>query len=60
LVKDYKDTYNRVRNGEEITTLIHWDLSNSNILFRGDDFKVIDWQWASIGNPIVDILRFLV
>lgn len=27
---------------------------------KDSTIKVIDWQWASVGNPIVDVSRFLI
>jgi thiamine kinase-like enzyme len=55
------DQYNRYK----FNTLIHWDLNPSNVLVKADqtinpNFKVIDWQTASIGIPQWDLVQLLI
>ncbi|XP_037788686.1 uncharacterized protein LOC119584244 [Penaeus monodon] len=43
-------------------TLIHGDLWTGNVMFSGDNTSaiIIDWQFASVDNPVCDILSLLL
>jgi hypothetical protein len=39
--------------------LLHLDVRSDNICFSGDRTLLIDWNWASIGNPVIDLVAWL-
>nr|XP_027225899.1 uncharacterized protein LOC113817979 [Penaeus vannamei] len=43
-------------------TLIHGDLWTGNVMFSGDNTSavILDWQFASVDNPVCDILSLLL
>ncbi|XP_045604605.2 uncharacterized protein [Procambarus clarkii] len=45
-----------------VNTIIHGDLWAGNIMFSNDNklAYIIDWQFVSIGNPVCDIICFLL
>ena len=36
-------------------SLVHGDAHPQNIIFTDDGIRLIDWEWASIGDPAMDI-----
>ncbi|MEK5057088.1 aminoglycoside phosphotransferase family protein [Paenibacillus sp. FSL H7-0326] len=40
--------------------LCHGDPNPGNILFRGDEAVIIDWNNASIGNPEADLAEYII
>ena len=38
--------------------LVHADIRSDNLCI-GDHVKVVDWNWAFVGNPMVDIVAWL-
>jgi hypothetical protein len=40
------------------TGLVHADIRSDNLCI-GDQVKVVDWNWAFIGNPMLDIVAWL-
>jgi aminoglycoside phosphotransferase (APT) family kinase protein len=41
------------------STLLHADLRADNLLLTADRVVVVDWPWASIGAPWIDLLAML-
>ena len=39
--------------------LVHVDIRSDNLCIRGDWALFLDWNWASIGNPVVDLAAWL-
>jgi len=37
--------------------LIHFNLSNKNILFGEDSFKIVSWADACLANPLIELAR---
>jgi hypothetical protein len=37
----------------------HLDTRSDNICFTDNGAKIVDWNWASIGNPLVDVAFWL-
>lgn len=42
-----------------IRSLIHCDLRPENLFFKEGAMKIVDWKYGLIGNPLVDVMRFL-
>jgi hypothetical protein len=38
---------------------LHMDVRSDNVCFAGDRVVLIDWNWACVGNPRVDIAAWL-
>ncbi len=38
---------------------LHFDVRSDNLCFRGNRALLVDWNWACIGNPLVDIALWL-
>ena len=38
---------------------LHLDTRSDNICFRGGQALLVDWNWASVGNPVVDVAFWL-
>jgi Phosphotransferase enzyme family len=38
---------------------LHLDTRSDNICFRGGRALLVDWNWASVGNPVVDVAFWL-
>lgn len=38
--------------------LCHHDLNPDNIVRSGGSLKIIDWEFASLGHPLLDLLKF--
>ncbi|MFH8380785.1 hypothetical protein ACH4E7_07570 [Kitasatospora sp. NPDC018058] len=36
------------------SSLLHTDLSNENVLIRGNQAYLVDWAWATCGAPWID------
>ncbi len=34
--------------------LLHFDLNPMNIICNGDELKIIDWEYAGVGHPIIE------
>ena len=43
--------------GERPARLIHGDLHLDNVVFTPDGPRILDWQTASIGDPVDDVVR---
>lgn len=41
------------------TDLLHLDVRSDNLCFAGDTVKLIDWNWAAVGNGLVDLVFWL-
>jgi hypothetical protein len=39
--------------------LVHVDVRSDNICLRDGRARLVDWNWASVGNPIVDVATWL-
>ena len=39
-------------------TLLHTDLRADNVLLTSGGVVVVDWPWACVGNPLLDIVGF--
>lgn len=39
--------------------LVHGDFKSGNLCFAGDRIVLVDWNWAAIGNGLVDIATWL-
>jgi thiamine kinase-like enzyme len=35
--------------------LLHFDVRSDNVCFAGDRAVLVDWNWAAIGNPVMDV-----
>ena len=40
-------------------SLVHVDVRSDNLCIRGNRALFFDWNWASIGNPLVDLAAWL-
>lgn len=40
-------------------SLVHCDVRSDNICFIGERTLLVDWNWASIGNPALDLISWL-
>ncbi len=38
---------------------VHLDVRSDNICFPAGHAKLVDWNWASVGNPLVDLAFWL-
>lgn len=38
--------------------LVHADIRSDNLCI-GDRVKIVDWNWASVGNPMLDVVAWL-
>lgn len=66
LPRDFDALADRVRKvAEEMKTevekpvLCHNDLYGPNFLVRGDEMRLIDWEYAAMGDPACDIGNFV-
>jgi Phosphotransferase enzyme family len=41
------------------TTFVHVDVRSDNLCFRGDRAVIVDWNWASRGDPVFDVAAWL-
>lgn len=64
---DYDDLSERVERIYECVsregyakTLCHNDIYTTNILFQDDNFYLIDWEFAMVADPAVDLATFIV
>jgi aminoglycoside phosphotransferase (APT) family kinase protein len=39
-------------------SLVHADIRSDNLCI-GDHVKVVDWNWAFVGNPMIDVVAWL-
>lgn len=39
--------------------LVHCDVRSDNICFMGDRTLLVDWNWASVGTPVLDFITWL-
>ncbi len=67
LFKDYQKTKERVMGlkpaidgAEKDHILCHIDSVPDNFLFRGDEIKLIDWEYAAMQDPHMDIAMFAI
>lgn len=65
--EDYDDirervahVYERVSQEGYPKTLCHNDIYTTNILFQGETFYLIDWEFAMVADPAVDLATFIV
>jgi hypothetical protein len=40
-------------------TFVHVDVRSDNLCFRGDRAVLVDWNWASRGDPVFDVAAWL-
>jgi aminoglycoside phosphotransferase (APT) family kinase protein len=38
---------------------LHFDVRSDNVCFEGDRTVLVDWNWAVIGNPVIDVAAWL-
>lgn len=43
----------------EGTSLVHFDVRSDNLCFVGERVVLVDWSWAAIGNPRLDVAAWL-
>jgi thiamine kinase-like enzyme len=48
----------RVQPGAMTTALCHHDLHHANILDTGETVVAVDWEYAGLGDPIMDLAGF--
>ena len=48
------------RNDSEYNVLTHCDFWTNNMLFRGDEARLIDFQLTYFTSPVVDLMLFLI
>jgi hypothetical protein len=41
------------------SAFMHFDVSSNNICFRAGGAMLIDWNWATVGNPLLDVVGWL-
>ncbi|WP_433460232.1 phosphotransferase [Micromonospora sp. CA-248212] len=41
------------------TSLLHLDIRSDNLCFTSAGVRIVDWNWAAIGNPVFDICAWL-
>ncbi|MFE0348886.1 phosphotransferase [Streptomyces griseoluteus] len=41
------------------TSLLHLDIRSDNLCFAAGGVRIIDWNWAAIGNPVFDVCAWL-
>ena len=65
LFKDYNKTKSQIMGlkkyidqSEKEYSLCHIDSVPDNFLFKGDEIKLIDWEYAAMQDPHVDIAMF--
>ncbi len=65
LFKDYEKTKDKVMSLKSVIEkadkdhiLCHIDSVPDNFLFRGEDIKLIDWEYAAMQDPHLDIAMF--
>ncbi len=39
--------------------LLHFDVRSDNICFRDGRALLVDWNWTSVGNPVLDVAAWL-
>lgn len=39
--------------------LLHLDVRSDNVSLRGSEAVLVDWNWAAIGNPDIDLVAWL-
>jgi hypothetical protein len=39
--------------------LLHFDVRSDNICLRGGEAVLVDWNWATVGNPDLDVFAWL-
>jgi hypothetical protein len=39
--------------------LLHLDVRSDNLCLRGGRAMLVDWNWASLGNPLIDVAAWL-
>lgn len=45
--------------GLDGSALLHLDVRSDNLCIRGDRAILVDWNWAAVGNPAVDLAFWL-
>jgi hypothetical protein len=40
-------------------SLVHGDVRSDNLCLAGDRVVLVDWNWASVGNPVFDVAAWL-
>lgn len=65
--RDYKETKENIFTLKEMIdtipkerTLTHIDANPDNMLFVGDEIRMIDWEYAAMQDPHLDIAMFAV
>lgn len=58
-INNAKCVYHDVTKSYTQMLLLHGDLHHENILFNGDEYKIIDPKGV-IGNPVFDVSRFIL
>src|SRR5262249_21734441 len=43
----------------EGVALVHLDVRSDNLCFAGERVVLVDWNWACIGNPLLDVAAWL-
>ncbi len=38
---------------------LHLDVRSDNLCFRGGQALLVDWNWAVVGNPLIDVVAWL-
>ena len=40
-------------------SFLHFDVRSDNACFLGDRAVLVDWNWAAVGNPVLDVAAWL-
>jgi Phosphotransferase enzyme family len=40
-------------------SFLHFDVRSDNVCFDGERVVLVDWNWAAVGNPVVDVAAWL-
>jgi phosphotransferase family enzyme len=41
------------------SALLHFDVRSDNVCLRGGEAVLVDWNWATVGNPSLDLFAWL-
>ena len=59
LLNIYEDVYSNYLKLSNQVSYVHKDFNRKNVLWNDMDFKIIDWETATIDNPSIDFYNSL-